>query len=683
MAFFLDKDPAKLREMKQREMNRILSIPVNKPIPDELHKKFSSVTLLPSAEIDALLPTQTEALVAYLREGGLWGYIGVGKGKALISVACAAAAYRKGLRKILLLIPPKLTLQTVEKVLPWLRRQLPVNLPVHVISGKSKKMREKASKQKSGLFIMAWSQLSIVDTDELLANVAPELIIADEAHNLSNKTSSRYKRVNRYMVEKPETEFIALSGTMGKKTLNDYYHIMKWCLKDKCPMPRTQVEVDNWANVLDTSFSEYTSDGTLLPMLNWAKMNGRSELERDIAGYRKSFNHRLATTRGIVFAIGEDDIGTSILFNNISADVPDDYEGMEELNRLRDQLHQLDTSPDGDIIDFAIHKFRHDYELTAGFYNSLKWPLVEDVMKRRDLSNYEADALLERSKDYHRANQEYHREVRSWLQEYACEKLDTPLLLSNAMSVYRRRLAEYEANKELPVEDRKDLERPHNPVGSDLYDAWEVKNKMDFPERIERDSEAVRVCDYKIQAAKKWAMALKKGEGAIVWYYNHEVGKWANHLFQEAGLDVVFCDSGDRGYKAINNEANYNKIMIASISAYREGLNLQKVKHSFYLQFPRASYFAEQSLGRNHRTGCTYDELVFTTCNSNDFDHNMFSAVLADALFNHQAGSRQKLIYGSYVQNPKIASSATLKEMGIVQKDIDSSIEKELSRRFG
>lgn len=683
MAFFLDNDPEKLREMKNREMNRILSIPINKAIPDELHKKFSRATLLPSAEIDSLLPTQSEALVAYLREGGLWGYIGVGKGKALISVACAAAAYRKGLRKILLLIPPKLTIQTVEKVLPWLRRQLPVNLPVHVISGKSKKAREKASSEKSGLFIMAWSQLSIVDTDELLARVAPELIIADEAHNLSNKTSSRYKRVNRYMVEYPKTEFIALSGTMGKKSLNDYYHIMKWCLKKNCPMPRTQVELDNWANILDTSFSEYTSDATMLPMLNWAKMNGRSELERDIAGYRKSFNHRLASTRGVVFAIGEDDIGTSILFNNVPVEVPEDYEGMPRLQELLEQLHIWDTNPDGEIIEHAIHKFRHDYELTAGFFNSLKWPTIELIMKRRKVDEVAAEDLLERSRDFHRSNQEYHKEVRTWLQEYACEKMDTPLLLSNSMSVYKRRLDKYEANKDLPPDEIEDLERPVNPVGSDLYDAWIMKKSFDFDERIERDQEPVRVCDYKIQAAKRWAQGLKKGEGAIIWFYNQEIGKWTYEMLKKAGLDVVFCDAvGPTGYKNINNEANYDKILIASISAYKEGLNLQKIKHSYYLQFPRAAHYAEQCLGRNHRTGCLYDDLVFTTCNSNEFDHNMFSAVLADALFQHQAGSRHKMIYGSYDPLPKIASSSTLKEMGIIHKDLDTTVEKSLKAMF-
>jgi hypothetical protein len=675
MAFFLDKDPEKFKEMKDREMNRILSIPFNKPLTEDLHSKFSKATLLPNAEIDSLLTPQAEALVAYLRNGGLFGYIKVGGGKALISVAIAAAAYRKGLRKIILLIPPRLTIQTVEKVLPWLRRQLPVNLPVHVISGKTKKARARASQQESGLFIMSWSQLSIVDTDELISNIAPELIIADEAHNLANVNSGRYKRVNRWMVMNPETEFVALSGTMGKKSLKDYWHLMKWCLKDNLPMPRSEVELDSWREVLDTTFSEYTSSSVLYPMLTWAKRTGRPELERDIAGYRKAYNHRLQHTSGIVFAVGKDDIGTSITFCNESVEVPDDYPGMERLKELLEQLHIFDKSPDGDIIDFAIHKFRHDYELTAGFYNSLKWPSVEKVMKRRDISQVEAEELLEASKDYHRANQEYHREVRLWLRDYACEALDTPMLLGAAIKRYSDKLEEYNAKT---VKNNK----PKNPVGSDLYDAWVNRNNFDFDGRLERDKEPVRVCDYKIQALLKWCKGLGKGEGALVWYHNHEVGKWAYEVLKENGIDVVMCDSGQAGYKAINDESNHSRIMIASLTAYKEGLNMQTVKHTYFLQFPRSAAFAEQALGRNHRTGCKYDELIFTTCNSNEFDHNMFSAVLADALFQSQAGSRHKMIYGSYDPPPKIASSAVLKEQGIIQNSIDISIENQLKSMF-
>ncbi len=661
MAFSLNLDPKELKEFKERELTRITQIPINKPLSEELHKKFSKATLLSTSDIE-LLPVQSEAIKAYLVNGGLFGYIKVGGGKALISFACAFAGYRKGLRKIILLIPPKLTQQTVEKVVPWLRRQMAVNLPIHVIAGvKDRKKRLKVSQEKSGIFIVAWSQLSIADTDELIQNISPELIIADEAHNLSNKTSSRYKRINRWMVEHPETEFVALSGTMGKKSLMDYYHLMRWSLKDNAPMPDTEKECGNWAGIIDTTFSEFTPSRILDPLVNWAKRNGQ-DVDRDIAGYRKAYNYRLVTASGVVFAVGEDDLGASITFINEEVNVPSDYEGMAELNRLRSQLHDMDTSPDGDIIDFAIHKFRYDFELTAGFYNSLTWPEVDILAKRKEISKSDAKELLERSQDYHRASQDYHRVCRKWLQDCACEGLDTPLLLGNSM-----------------------LHHGPEKVGDDLYNAWITRRNFDFEGRIDRDSKPVRVCDYKIYAVLRWVQNLpKRRGGVIIWYQRNDIGRWCFEILQRHGVDVVLCDATKKGSEAMNNDRYHkNKVMIASITAYKEGINAQQVEYQYFLQPPREAHYWEQSIGRNHRTGTPYDELTYTTNFTSKFDHTMFSAVLCDALFQHQAGSPHKLIYGNYTTQPQIVHAAALKEMGIIQNSQKySRAEDELKKIF-
>lgn len=664
MAFSLtsvsDQD---LKAFKDKEVNRIINIPLKKEVTPYFHEKFSKATLLPSAEIDSLLETQSAAIIDYLTVEGLFGYIGVGKGKALISFACAAAAYRKGLRKMILFIPPKLATQTMDKVLPWLRRQISINYPVHLLAGKSKAARLKASKQESGLFVMAWSQLSITDTDELIQNISPQLIIADEAHNLANKVSSRYKRINRYMVQNPDTEFVALSGTMGKKSLKDYYHIMKWCLKDQCPLPESLRELDQWCSVLDTTFNEFTSDMTLEPLRLWARRTSGEDFERNISGFRKSYNFRLATTPGVVFAVGNDDLGTSILFNNEPVEFDDTYPGMEELQRLRSQLHDMDRSPSGDAIDYAIHKFRYDYELSAGMYNSLIWPSVDKIAKRKNITENEASELLDKSKDYHVASQEYNKKVLKWLEEHACEGLDTPMLLGHSMKYHDAKF-----------------------VGSELFESWQVKNAFDFEGRVERDSKAVRVCDYKIQAALKWAKGLKRKahEGALIWWKLREMGKWAYEVFKAAGIDVVLADASKQGNQIINDEKNYNKIILASVTAYKEGLNLQKqIPYMYFLQFPREAHFVEQATGRNHRTGCPYDELIYTTNFTLDFDHQMFSAVLADALFQHQAGSPSRLIYGDYDPVPKIAPGAVLREKGIVSGNNYDKIEQQLRSRFG
>ena len=61
----------------------------------------------------------------------------------------------------------------------------------------------------------------------------------------------------------------------------------------------------------------------------------------------------------------------------------------------------------------------------------------------------------------------------------------------------------------------------------------------------------------------------------------------------------------------------------------------------------------------------------------------MFSAVLADALFQHQAGSPSRLIYGDYDPLPKITPAAVMHEKGIVQGNTYDHMEEQLKKRFG
>lgn len=646
MTFSLNRDSAAIEEFQNRDMSRILKLPFNEPISEELQYKFSKATLFPNAEIPSLLPTQVEALVGYIRNSGLFGYIAVGGGKSLISFASAATAYRKGIRKMILLVPPKLAPQTVDKSLPWVRKQLPINYPVHVLAGKNALSREKISQKDTGLFIMAWSQLSLDDTDMMIENISPELIIADEAHNLSNKSSSRYKRVNRWMVQNPETEFIALSGTMGKKSIMDYYHIIQWCLKENTPLPETLMDACNWSNVLDTTFSEYTSSTLLYPILDWARRNGLKEVDRDIAGYRKAYNYRLRHSSGVVFAVGGG-ISTEITFKNRVVPVDDNYEGYKDLKEIQRKVHEENCSPSGDEIKFDLHKFKYDYELSAGFYSQLQWPSIEKIMKGRKVSKMEAQDLLFRSQEHHEARQRSSAITRRWLAKYADRGLDTPQLLGTNM-----------------------LHHGPKNVGDDMYDAWQYMRSLYFPEIIERDRNPIRVCDYKVKDCLKWAKELERGKGGLVWYKNIEMGKWCYEVLIANGVDAVLCDATPMGSYNMNNEGNGKKVLVASVTAYREGIDwLQRHQNEVYfLQIPREAHFIEQALGRHHRTGCVFDNINYTTNMTTKFDKTMFSAVLADALFQSQAGTPCKLITGNHEVIPELASAATLKEMNMFQK---------------
>ena len=79
----------------------------------------------------------------------------------------------------------------------------------------------------------------------------PELIGGDEIHMLKNKHAGRTRRVTRYMRDYPETMFAAGSGTVHKGSIKDFAHILRWCLKDKAPIPATDDEVETWSHALD------------------------------------------------------------------------------------------------------------------------------------------------------------------------------------------------------------------------------------------------------------------------------------------------------------------------------------------------------------------------------------------------------------------------------------------------
>ena len=64
------------------------------------------------------LPAQASTILAYELFNGAWGKVPVGRGKTLISLAVAKAAFTKGLQKILLFVPPEVLSQLVDTDIP-------------------------------------------------------------------------------------------------------------------------------------------------------------------------------------------------------------------------------------------------------------------------------------------------------------------------------------------------------------------------------------------------------------------------------------------------------------------------------------------------------------------------------------------------------------------------------------
>lgn len=690
MANLLQKRMANTELMdynKYAEIRRICGIPIEPAITDAMIEYVSEEYVLAKAFAQGyrLLPDQVKAVLAYLEIQGAFCPIQVGGGKTLSSLIIANDAFTKfGCRRMMLCIPPTLVDQLVRHDIPMYRRKVHIAYNITVMAGRSpQKRRQFAESGRKGLYIMPYSLLQTKDTSDVLEAIAPEIIIADEAHNICGR-SARAQRIRNYItLHNPHV--VAMSGTITKKTPNDYAFMARAALGNNNFLPNSMSLASEWSAVIGAdvaSIDEYRqagikapnkapNPGPILPLISWAKENFPEErFDRNLNGFRKAYKMRMMTCKGTVCS-GENTLGVSLVLKNNPVEDCTKTEGWEELERLGKQIKEEALTPNGDEIEHAMHSWKWLYELYGGgFYNELKWPEPELVVRRKNCTTAEAEYLIEKSIVHHEAGQEYARDLRKFLRNHSKPHLDTPFLVGQSMHNH--------GDRDVP---------------SALYKTWREWKDLDFEGRIERDSFAVRVCPYKVDQAVAWAMDLPavnkaqgfpEGSGGVIWYHHQAVGKWIVEKLTEAGCDrILYCPAGAAGNRRIIDPKNWDKIAVASIRAHHIGKNMQHFVNNWLVQAPRPATTFEQLLGRSHRTGQKADELIVNLNLTVPFDHATFSASLNDAAYIHQTtGNRQKLIYASYDPLPKRVPREVQIEWGADPLLLSREMELELSDKF-
>lgn len=654
------------------EVRRVMELPIVRPMTEAEVLEFSKMMILADAFRDGfrLWGTQANSIYATMLYGGILGPIGVGWGKTLISLMAAGVFYTQyEKQKILLLIPPEVASQLVDNDIAFARRRVQIPYPIHVLCGRHPSQRISIAKSnRPGLYIMAYSQLSTKDTDEVLGLINPDVVIGDEAHRISKPRAARTQRVSRFLREREtsthgKVECSFLSGTLTSKSVMDYYYLAKAALGDRTPLPLSESMAFGWGDVVDAEKVEWESaqhqqgavesntngPGPLLPLVEWARANFPAEagaLTDTREGFRRAYQIRLDTAPGVVMS-GDAEISTSLILDNIPVPKHKECEGWQELQELLDRVEKLWETPNGDPIDHAIHKWKWRDELSVGFYNELIWPQVEHLAHRRRISEGEATTLLERSMHYYEEHKCYVSELRKWLERFGTTGVDTPMLVGNALKQIHDGKAQ--SNDRLP----------------ELYPLWLAKEQADFEGRMDRDRLAVRVSPYKIDAAVRWAHEHAKS-GGVIWYHHQEVGLWLYEALtaSDPPFRVRHCPAGPAHNEAIIDKANRDCVVIASISAHGTGKNLQHFHSQYVMQWPRGAKAAEQMLGRLHRNGQEKDEIVCHTNRTILHDDLVFAACLNDSAYIHQTTSRQKLLYAVYAQRPRIYPSGVLREAG-------------------
>lgn len=662
------------------EIKRICGIPVRSKLTPEEVDAYSEMVAQSEAyhqEGFRLFPDQAQALYEYEMLGGLVAPITVGGGKTLVALGIAGIAYAKGLRKMILLYPPQLTEELTKTAMRWVRKNIGINYPYHVLHGKSSAARKALAKSgKPGLYLFPYSLLSVKDTDELLNGIAPQIIIADESHRLANKSSARTRRITK-AVEKFSPEFVTLSGTYTSKSIKDYSHLSRWCLRENNPLPNAPTMVEEWAILLDAAAGDVNSlaremqgsgrAGPILPLVKWAQAQFPNEsIPASLPGFRKAFKLRLSSTPGVV-ASAEQSLGTSLIIHNRPFDAGEAEKTYGEswalLQKLIRDVADAYTTPNGDELSHALETWKWLDELSSGFYNELVWPTPQQyVQNRPQLTEEEGEAMLGLAKDHLESLKEYHKELRKFLADgRAKQGMDTPHLIGQEM--YRNGAQN---------------------VPAYLYGLWKEAKDREFPGMPERISRGVRVCSYKVDDMVRWVLEyLPRNKGALVWYDHQEMGRWAYEELVRKGVDVLHCPAGDRGNRIMNDKGVADKVLVASYHAHGEGKNLQHFQEQYFLEFPRQARSAEQIIGRTHRTGQKADELTVNMSHFGVFEQMKFAACLNDALYIHQTtGTRQKLIYAGYDPVPKIFPPDVLRERGLSLLSNSAAQQRHLAERF-
>lgn len=646
------------------EIHRICSLPIAQRLSPAQLEEFNRTHLLADAYLSGfrLHPIQCEAVRQYEEHQGAFLKIGVGWGKTLTALMIANIAWSRGIRKMTHFCPASVYEQLIERDIKWARMRVPITYPmIEMGGGRGMDTRRKiAESGKNGLYIIPYSLASTQDGENNIASISPELMIFDECHQLRNRSAARTKRVLRVMHDsKPHS--VDLSGTITSKSIADYHHLISQALGPKSPLPLSTHMMNEWAAVLDADAPEEGgATGPLLPLIKWAKQHfPQEQINENIAGFRRAYRLRLDSCPGVA-ASGDADIGVSLHIHNERIANPEWYENWGILDNLIKQVTEQYITPNGDEIEHAMLTWKWLYELTCGFYNQLTWPTIETVAQRLNISFEASTELMGRSYLYYQADQNYAKKLRGWLDRYHVPGMDSPFLVG----------------KELAANGP-------SRVGSELHEAWFAKKSLDFAGRIERDKTAIRVCDYKVQAAVRWAHSIGD-QGGIIWVYHAEVGRWIYEYLQHYGIPCLHCPAGPQGNTTIGDVANANKIVVASITAHGEGKNLQHFQHQYIVQFPRVASKAEQVLGRVHRVGQKADEIIVTTNHSIEWDDMNFAACLNDSLYIHQTQTRQKLIYCTYDPLPKIYPPLVMQERGLqLQHQLTQRQQAEMQERFG
>lgn len=288
-----------------------------------------------------LRPLQAVAITEAYEVGGLFASMGVGKGKTLCSLLIPTVLEAK---RPMLLVKSDLMAKTRMDI-----REESKHFAVH-----------------PNIKLVSYSQISAPSFTTALQDYEPDLIIADEGQCLKNVKTARGKKFMRTMrtAAKAGTRirFVCMSGTMMRRSLNDYAHLIRLALGTGTPLPLSYKEMQEWAAAIDLGTPEFArpSPGVLLKFLPDDADLSDIDTEEDMA--RRAYQYRLRTCPGVVVSAGDaGEVNASLTVRERPVETP-----AKVLDALA-ELRKTWTTPAGDELQYSLELWAAARQIASGF----------------------------------------------------------------------------------------------------------------------------------------------------------------------------------------------------------------------------------------------------------------------------------------------------------------------------
>lgn len=404
---------------------------------------------------------------------------------------------------------------------------------------------------------------------EMLNEIRPDLLIFDESDQLRRiDTGSAPIRIDRYvdMIRKEElaagTGFgsrlivVAVTGTIGRGSLRDFAHIIRWCLGPGAPLPLYEGALFQWCNAVD--------DGRAIGMARWkpgvltafppgATDGATDAIDADpvLTAVRSGLGRRLEETPGV------------LIYDESSCDQPLTIDFLyapkdPAIDQAFEAFRSTWETPDGFALCDALSVYKHVGELGSGFW--YRWdPRAppEWLAARRSWSEF----------------------VRGKIEDsrYASCPLDTEGAVKDAFP------------------------------GEPTLAAWQDIKDTFVPNPVQQWYSASVV-----YAAAQWAADREAaGKRVLIWTVHRAM---AQGIMSVSNIPYY----GAKGRRFDVNMSPQDETLVTaprqsdgspitsailSVHANRRQRNLQHYQEQLIVGWESATHYVEQMLGRTHRTG--------------------------------------------------------------------------------